>query len=169
MNVKKCRGKGPGDAAAPYRVPKTLPAHPCNPLLLNLAEAALSLFHNQVFLERPEGVGGFSRLSFQQTCEQARPVYNLPCFSQAKANPNYGSSAIGCNLGGKCSASRWASFPFLNRNLRNPQLFHNLMRIKLLNRNREEGNTDASAICAVLSMKNSEEAEPITWQEGTKF
>jgi hypothetical protein len=133
-----------------------------------------------VFLERSEGVGeeGFSRLSFQQTCEQARRVYNLPCFSQAKANPNYGSSAIGRNLGGKCSASlwpvqpsasRWASFPFLNRNLRNPQLFHNLMRIKLLIRKREEGNADASALCAVLSVKNSEEAEPITWQEGTRF
>ena len=106
-------------------------------------------------------------------------MYNPSCFSQAKANPNYGSSsAIGPNLGGKCSASlwpvqssasRWASFPFLNRNLRNPQLFHNLMRIKLLIRKREEGNAAASAICAVLSVKNSEEAEPITWQEGTRF
>jgi hypothetical protein len=69
----------------------------------------------------------------------------------------------------ECRTSRWASFPFLNRNLRNPQVFHNLMRIKLLIRNCEEGNADASAIRAVLSVKNSEEAEPITWQEGTRF
>jgi hypothetical protein len=100
-----------------------------------------------VFLERPESVGekGFSRLSANLRAGEVG--VQSAVFFVGKANPNYGSSAIGRNLGGKCSASlwpvqpsasRWASFPFLNRNLRNPQLFHNLMRIKLLIENAKE-------------------------------
>src|SRR2546427_9271494 len=66
-------------------------------------------------------------------------------------------------------SSAASSPPFLNRNLRNPQFFHSQTRIKLSSvETEEEGNCDASAICATLNLKDSERAGQRNDRNGKK-
>jgi hypothetical protein len=71
---------------------------------------------------------------------------------------------------GQALVSRSASPPlFLNRNIRNPQLFHSLIRTKVLSRNEKEGNADAQRHPRRFESENAEKVEPMKWQENTKF